>query len=255
MPMVADGAHCALPAGRPQDVGRHDRGVRFPRLKGRGLAEGRLLIAALCAIALLACSRQPQAVAPPVTPESPPTEAPSPREPKDEARLEESFAAIGESVALPAAPPSRASDPRADIEIEGLGTARWDARVGLYVVSVTLPGRPPVRLSIGPDQNGGVDNASNVAKELVGRWHQHASSAKRYAAEQLLRLKNETWLQPGQKPVSRDAFMRALRLDAIDVFSEGSAVLYFDDGDMFWGHTIMVDRDDSGRFESAELAG
>ena len=49
--------------------------------------------------------------------------------------------------------------------------------------------------------------------------------------------------------------MDRMELDDICVNSDGSITLYYDDGDMFWGHAIEVDVEDDGTYSDANIAG
>lgn len=61
------------------------------------------------------------------------------------------------------------------------------------------------------------------------------------AADRLLALYNETWLADEIGVLDRAAFMSRLSNPSI-VLSEvpGSATIYFDDGDVFGGHYVVV---------------
>ena len=69
------------------------------------------------------------------------------------------------------------------------------------------------------------------------KWDQ---AARAFAAEELLALKNETWLDDDEEEVTADAFSQRLSLESVTLETEGGFVLWFDDGDLFWGHTICV---------------
>jgi len=76
-----------------------------------------------------------------------------------------------------------------------------------------------------------------------------------FAAEALLRLYNEVWLADDIGALDRVAFASRLSNPAIHIYDEvGAAIVYFDDGDMFGGHTIGVSIRD-GVPTSAELVG
>ena len=52
-----------------------------------------------------------------------------------------------------------------------------------------------------------------------------------------------------------EGFRAAVRLRTVSVFEDGSAEFYFADGDLFWGHTILVGMNKEGGFEGATIAG
>ena len=82
---------------------------------------------------------------------------------------------------------------------------------------------------------------------------------REFAAEQLIELAND-WLEDDDsedKPdeITKEMFMDRMELDDICVNSDGSITLYYDDGDMFWGHAIEVDVEADGTYSDANIAG
>ena len=79
--------------------------------------------------------------------------------------------------------------------------------------------------------------------------------AKQYAATSLLAVKNGTWLDPDELEVTVEGFMERMAVESVVVNEDGSATIYFEDGDLFWGHLILVERDRNGAFGEAHIAG
>lgn len=50
-------------------------------------------------------------------------------------------------------------------------------------------------------------------------------------------------------------FIEYMELDTIRVYSDGDFNIFFFDGDMFWGHSIVVSGNINGELTSAEIAG
>lgn len=79
-----------------------------------------------------------------------------------------------------------------------------------------------------------------------------------YASKQLLELANE-WLQDNDDAeideITKEMFINLMRLDGISVYPEGDFEIFFYDGDMFWGHSIVVNGNIDGNFTSADIAG
>ena len=64
---------------------------------------------------------------------------------------------------------------------------------------------------------------------------------KEYAADRLLDLYNNTWLDEDIGTVDRASFMARLTTPSIHLYDEvGAAVVYFGDGGLFAGHRIEV---------------
>lgn len=77
---------------------------------------------------------------------------------------------------------------------------------------------------------------------------QHAVFARK-AADDLLAVHNEGWHHyENSPPLTSEQFQARLTLEGIHVTSWGLATAYYDDGDLFWGHTIIVEQEDDGSF-------
>ena len=78
--------------------------------------------------------------------------------------------------------------------------------------------------------------------------------AKDYTTKKLLKLKNDLWLEEDEKEVTKKEFKARMRFTSLYVFSE-SVNFYFDDGDLFWGHTIEVTVNQNLEFTDANIVG
>ena len=78
--------------------------------------------------------------------------------------------------------------------------------------------------------------------------------AKEYSAYKLLELKNDSWLEEDEKEVTEKEFKERMRFTGLHIFSE-SATFYFDDDDLFWGHTIEVTANQKLEFTNADITG
>ena len=74
-------------------------------------------------------------------------------------------------------------------------------------------------------------------------------------ADELLELKNESWLDEDERPVSKKTFIKRLVIESIEFYSDSSAELWFDDGDLFWGHAVTIDLTVNLELEDASLSG
>jgi hypothetical protein len=61
-----------------------------------------------------------------------------------------------------------------------------------------------------------------------------------FAVKKLLPRKNNDWLGDDEQPISPAEFKRRIKLEAITLDPDGSFDFSFNDGDIFWGHIIMV---------------
>jgi len=82
-------------------------------------------------------------------------------------------------------------------------------------------------------------------------------AAKVHSAVHLLDLKNNAWIEEDGNEVTRDQFVARLRLVHLDIRpqAEGRIDLTFDDGDLFFGHVILVCMDADGGLSVAQIAG
>ena len=60
------------------------------------------------------------------------------------------------------------------------------------------------------------------------------------AATKLLKVKNSSWLDDGEKPMTKDKFIAKLKLDVICFYGDSTFNFLFDDADLFWGHSVVV---------------
>ncbi|MBS4192440.1 DUF2262 domain-containing protein [Bacillus sp. FJAT-49705] len=86
-------------------------------------------------------------------------------------------------------------------------------------------------------------------------WNQ---KIRKYASEELVELANE-WLQDNDEAeideITKEMFMNFMELSSISVYPDGDFEMFFFDGDMFWGHSIIVNGNINGDFTSVEIAG
>ncbi len=72
-------------------------------------------------------------------------------------------------------------------------------------------------------------------------------------AQKMLTLHNETW-NP-ETPVSKEEFIKKIKLEGISFAEDGKAELFYEDGDLFWGHSITTVIDSNGEISEPSLAG
>jgi len=73
--------------------------------------------------------------------------------------------------------------------------------------------------------------------------------------DKLLPLKNEDWIEKNEEQLSEKQFIKHLNLTSILFFHDGSSQLGFDDGNLFFGHYIMVDLSRDNKFIDADIWG
>ncbi|MBO1624501.1 DUF2262 domain-containing protein [Bacillus arachidis] len=100
--------------------------------------------------------------------------------------------------------------------------------------------------------------ALETAYALFKEQDEWSRKIKLYAAAELVELANE-WLQDDDEAeideITQEMFIDLMKLESISVYPDGDFTIYFSDGDMFWGHCIVVDGNINGTFTSADIAG
>jgi hypothetical protein len=92
------------------------------------------------------------------------------------------------------------------------------------------------------------------ARRLFKAANDFAQHARRQASESLCELRNDTWAGE-DPPLSAAAVALRLSLEACEIDADGVASLYFADGGLFGGHSVVVYLDAAGHFVDAKLAG
>jgi hypothetical protein len=114
-----------------------------------------------------------------------------------------------------------------------------DRRVDIYTGQAVWNGAR-VELDIGIDEAGDLEGGLKVLRDL---WRDQKGWTERianYAVQQLLKVKNDYWLDLDEMPLSAEEFKAKMALDCISVKEDGSFTFWHKDGDMFWGHSIEV---------------
>lgn len=170
-------------------------------------------------------------------------------------QTEDQIEANFRSMEDPLPPPSPPPAPRRPVVQDSfLGDLKYDESVDWYEKRIRS-GEVEFQLTISPDENACVEIPLGKAREFVRNVKSNLAATAMFAAEMLLTLKNETWLQEDESPLTREQFVGRLRLQSISFKSDGSFEYFFEDGDIFWGHCIVVPVDLAGRFEEPYLAG
>lgn len=165
--------------------------------------------------------------------------------------LDASLLARLESVAAQAAPAPRP----ASIEVETLGRLAWDDALQSYTrVGPLSVGGASATLSL---QAAGPEDVHEVLRAhawLPSRLEAVVEAAKRFAAEASLQIHRDGYADPGDAPLSAEAFRARLTLVHLDL-ARDEATLDFDDGDLFWGHRVVVVCGSDGEPRAQSIAG
>jgi hypothetical protein len=105
------------------------------------------------------------------------------------------------------------------------------------------------------DERGEIATAVNRARQVLGEFERHASGAREYAVQELLDLKNESWLDEDEEPVTPDQFKSRMELEGLVFSPDGEVNFYHRDGDLFCGHCIQISMDGADHFVDAAIPG
>ncbi len=78
---------------------------------------------------------------------------------------------------------------------------------------------------------------------------------RNYVVKELLDLKNSTWLEEDEAELDGDDFLKQISLETVSVDTEGFFEFWYDDGDLFGGHSIMVSGSIKGGLNDAGIHG
>lgn len=112
-----------------------------------------------------------------------------------------------------------------------------------------------VRFNVDQDEPEKMDKALVLAQQIFEQKEKWDREAKDFAAEKLLELKNDTWLDDGEETLTKEQFTGKLTLTDFSINPEGEFEFWFDDGDTFWGHAILVDGSVGKGFADASIQG
>ncbi|MBD2167846.1 DUF2262 domain-containing protein [Calothrix membranacea FACHB-236] len=73
------------------------------------------------------------------------------------------------------------------------------------------------------------------------------------SSNQLLERYNKRWNNSAE--IDCLTFIKLIKLVSVHINTDGSADLFYDDGELFGGHTIIVSIDCNGVCEDAQIAG
>jgi hypothetical protein len=131
------------------------------------------------------------------------------------------------------------------VQTDLFGAIELDRNIDQYQGSMTWCGAP-VRLSISCADLANPIAAVEVAESLFRAQKDWQGRVQEFAADRLLALKNDSWLGDDEEKLSREVFVSRMTLEEISVDENGDFSFWHDDGDLFWGHAIMI----SGNLES-----
>ncbi|MBR8835449.1 MAG: DUF2262 domain-containing protein [Stigonema ocellatum SAG 48.90 = DSM 106950] len=100
-----------------------------------------------------------------------------------------------------------------------------------------------------------VEALNNRVNKAINWIQDNFESILKYCAENLLELKNESWADSEEEKVTEAEFKERLLLESIKIESDGRLEVTFQDGELFWGHLIVVRTDAEYKLNYADIEG
>ncbi|MEW4370530.1 DUF2262 domain-containing protein [Paenibacillus kandeliae] len=134
-----------------------------------------------------------------------------------------------------------------------LGTLTLNRMVQTFDTELNWLGQP-VRISIEQSEGESLQQQLQIAYHLLDQAPQWDERIRTFAAKQLTELKNDSWLEEDEQPLTEAAFAKRLQLDDITITPNGYSFWFHDNG-LFWGHVVYVDGTTEEGPNHAQIAG
>jgi hypothetical protein len=122
------------------------------------------------------------------------------------------------------------------------GTFTLDRRLNWFETQTEWNG-VAIKLTLDIDNWQDSETILTSARTLWGSQGEWEGRCKDKAVDRLLELKNSSWLDDQESELSAEQFKAKMILESILLHPDGSFEFWYDDGDLFWGHAIMVEGD------------
>ncbi|MFX1397340.1 MAG: DUF2262 domain-containing protein [Promethearchaeota archaeon] len=100
-----------------------------------------------------------------------------------------------------------------------------------------------------------VNHLKKQAQEFYAKIDDWIEKAKDFAVSELLTLKNENWLDENENEIKETEFKTRMSLTCVYFSEDEEFEFTFDDGDLFWGHEIVLDGNIEEGFMDADIVG
>jgi hypothetical protein len=133
------------------------------------------------------------------------------------------------------------------IHEELLGRLRWDPTRGLWMGETELFSGQLIQIGLYQDVD--IWASLKAARITLDRIGATEFELRRAAAEELIADYNEEW-NDGIFPLDEEEFSKKLQLVSITFYPNGEADLFYDDGGLFEGQTLVVAVEPDGAFKA-----
>lgn len=141
------------------------------------------------------------------------------------------------------------------------GTFTLDRSFSWFENNIDLRGgKAEIYLETDTEDGYTAEKALAIFSKICGNIEEFEQNVRLSAADELLECAND-WAaddcEEGKEPeiITREGFAERIGLDSISIAPDGEITIFYDDDDMFWGHSIVVTADASGKVSDATLMG
>jgi hypothetical protein len=125
------------------------------------------------------------------------------------------------------------------ISTEQFGALTLDPEVDWFEGTANWNGTP-IRIVFPVDEETLHDDALESAQTLWADQVKWKQSIEAYAIQALLGIKNSDWLEDDEVELTAEEFLSRITLETVSVAAEGDFEFWYNDGDIFAGHSIVV---------------
>ena len=131
------------------------------------------------------------------------------------------------------------------IEDKILGTLTLNREFDMFETSFSWNGQKvSLMLDVDPESKASWSSVCAAAKKLAAQQETWDKTMREFAAGNLTELAND-WMGDDEAnedagPITEEAFAKRITLSEISITADGSFTAYYNDDDMFWGHSVEV---------------
>lgn len=141
-----------------------------------------------------------------------------------------------------------------DLPHPNLGLLRYDRKSNCYKGQITFQ-KEQISIYLETGDRDTIESILDRADRCVVRLAIYHENARDCAVERLLEIKNYSWLDENEAPLTPEHFKACMVLESLAISPEGEVQFFYRDGDLFWGHCISIVMDNRDRFIDANIFG
>ncbi|MBT0826700.1 DUF2262 domain-containing protein, partial [Campylobacter lari] len=134
---------------------------------------------------------------------------------------------------------------------EVLGIFELDKGLNTFINNINWVDKKKVEVAF---NNDNIENSIQILRKIFEDKKELDKKVKEYIASQLVEEANSYNEDADKKKINEKQFAKLLTFESISIKSNGID-FYVDDGDVFWGHVIIVESDFDFNFKDVYIAG